>query len=145
MKPPLVTRLAEEPLAAYDTRAAVTTPEDVAPIFAELVDGADRELGLVASLDTRHRLLAVDTVSVGTANLTFLAPREVFRTALHRGAVAIIVAHNHPSGDPTPSGEDERIARRLYGAGQILGIEVLDVLVLGDAEWASLAREGMLV
>lgn len=126
-------------------RPQVTRPQDLAAVVAPLLAGRDRELCVLASLDTKHRLLAVVTVSVGTADHTFMAPREIFRDALAAGASAIAVAHNHPSGDPTPSAEDRQITRRLACAGTTLGIDLLDHLVFGGVSaWTSLAGEGVL-
>ncbi len=125
-------------------RAQVTCPEDAAALVAPLVRGSDRELCLIVSLDVKHRLLGISTVSVGTADHTFMAPREVFRDALLAGASALFLAHNHPSGDPTPSGDDRQVTRRLAQSGALLGVDVLDHLVLGDPGWTSLARLGAL-
>lgn len=126
-----------------DRRVQITTPDSALTVVQPLLAGQDRERGVLVALDTRHRVLAVGVVSIGTAAHTFLAPREVYRDALLRGASAIIVAHNHPSGDPEPSADDERITGRLVEAGAVLGVELLDHLVLGDPGWASLARLGV--
>jgi DNA repair protein RadC len=99
---------------------------------------------LLVALDTKHRLIAVSTVSVGTADHTFMGPREIFRDALLAGATAIFLAHNHPSGDATPSADDRQITRRLAQAGSVLGVDVLDHLIIGDPDWTSLARKGVL-
>lgn len=125
-------------------RPQVTCPEDAAALIVPRLLGRDRELCLLVALDTKHRLVAVSTVSVGTADHTFIAPRELYRDALLAGASAIFVAHNHPSGDPTPSADDRQITRRLAQAGSVLGVDLLDHLVVGDPEWTSLAREGVL-
>lgn len=124
-------------------RPQVASPEEALAVVQPLLAGADRELCLLVTLDTKHRLLAVTTVSVGTADHTFMAPREVFRDALLAGATAIVVAHNHPSGDPAPSADDRQITRRLAQAGATLGVELLDHLVIGDPDWTSLARAGI--
>lgn len=124
-------------------RAQLATPEDAAAVLAPLLRGHDRELCVLAALDTKHRLLSVDTISVGTADHTFMAPREIYRAALLAGASAIVVAHNHPSAEATPSADDRHITRRLAQAGATLGVELLDHLVIGDPEWTSLARLGV--
>jgi len=123
-------------------RAQISEPADAIPLIRPLLEGHDRECGVLVALDTRHRVITTTIVSIGTAAHTFLAPREVFRDALVCGASAIIVAHNHPSGDATPSTDDRQITRRLAQAGAMLGMELLDHLVLGDPEWTSLARLG---
>ena len=125
-------------------RAQVTSPEDALSIVGPLLAGRDREHCLLVNLDVKHRLLAVATVSVGTVDHTFMGPREIFREALLAGASAVFLAHNHPSGDPTPSADDRQVTRRLAQAGATLGVEVLDHLVVGDPEWVSLARLGVL-
>jgi DNA repair protein RadC len=125
-------------------RPQVTCPEDAVALVAPLLHGSDRELSILVALDVKHRLLGVSTVSVGTVDHTFMAPREVFRDALLQGASAIFLAHNHPSGDATPSADDRQLTRRLASAGTVLGVDLLDHLVLGDPEWTSLARLGVL-
>jgi DNA repair protein RadC len=125
-------------------RPQVTCPEDALALVRPLLSGSDRELCLLVALDVKHRLLGVATVSVGTADHTFMAPREIFRDALLAGASAVFVAHNHPSGDETPSADDRQVTRRLSQAGALLGIDLLDHLVVGDPGWTSLARLGVL-
>lgn len=124
-------------------RPQVTAPEDAAALVRPLLAGRDREHCLLVNLDVKHRLLGVTTVSVGTADHTFMAPREVYRDALLAGASAIFLAHNHPSGDATPSSDDRQLTRRLAQAGATLGVALLDHLVVGDPEWTSLARLGV--
>lgn len=126
------------------TRPQVGGPEDAAALVAPVLAARDRELCVLVTLDTRHRLLRLDTVSVGTADHTFMAPREVFRDALLAGASAVFVAHNHPSGDHTPSADDRQVTRRLAQAGSVLGVDLLDHLVIGDPGWTSLARLGVI-
>jgi len=138
-----------EPASAFTPgspagRPQVTSPEAAAALVVPLLAGLDREHCLLVTLDTRHRLLGVTTVSVGTADHTFMAPREVYRDALLAGASAVFLAHNHPSGDPDPSPDDRQVTRRLAQAGTTLGVELLDHLVVGDPEWVSLARLGVL-
>ena len=109
-----------------------------------LLDGLDREHCLTLNLDTKHRLVATTTVSIGSVDHTFMSPREVFRDALLHGAAALVIAHNHPSGDAEPSSDDERITRRLVRAGELVGVEILDHIVVGHERWVSLARRGAL-
>jgi DNA repair protein RadC len=125
-------------------RPQVTSPEDAFGIVGPLLAGRDREHCLLISLDTKHRLLGVTTVSIGTVDHTFMSPREIFRAALLDGASAVFLAHNHPSGDPTPSSDDRQVTRRLAQAGVTLGVDVLDHLVVGNPEWVSLARLGVI-
>jgi DNA repair protein RadC len=125
------------------SRPAVTSPELAAEVLLPHLAASDRERCVVAALDTKHRLLEVVTVSVGSLDRTFMAPREVFRDALLANAGAVVVAHNHPSGDVAPSADDERVTRRLVQAGEVVGVEVLDHLVVGGSRWVSLARRGI--
>ena len=130
---------------APEDRPQITSPEDAAHVLMPLLQGLDREHAVTLNLDVKHRLIATTTVSIGSVDHTFMSPREVFRDALRHGAGAIVIAHNHPSGDAEPSRDDERITRRLGQAGEILDIEVLDHLVIGHERWISLARRGALL
>ena len=96
----------------------------------------------VVSLDTKHRLIRAKVISIGTLDATIVHPREVFREAISAGAAAIILFHNHPSGDPTPSAEDLELTVRLIQAGEVLGIAVADHLVLADDRYVSLLESG---
>ncbi len=124
-------------------RVEVTSPESVADLLLPELDGRDRERCVAVLLDTKHRLLEVVTVSVGSLDHTFMAPREVFRDALLANAAALALGHNHPSGDPEPSRDDELLTRRLVRAGELVGVELLDHLVVGAGRWISLARRGL--
>ena len=92
-------------------------------------------------LDTRHRVLREALVTQGTLDASLISPREVFRLAIAEGAAAVIIAHNHPSGDPTPSPDDRAVTRQIAEAGRALGIPVLDHVIVGDGRFASLANE----
>lgn len=124
-------------------RAAVTSPEAAAELLLPRFVGADRERCLALLLDTKHRVLRSVVVSIGSLDHTFMSPREVFRDALLANAAAVVLAHNHPSGDPEPSRDDELITRRLVRAGELVGIDVLDHLVVARDRWVSLARRGV--
>ena len=125
-------------------RPAVTSPEAAAELLVPRVALRDRERCVAVFLDTKHRLLGTTTVSIGSVDHTFMAPREVFRDALLANASALVLAHNHPSGDPEPSRDDELVTRRLARAGELLGVDLLDHLVVGGPDWVSLARRGSL-
>jgi len=94
-------------------RPQVNGPEDASRLVVPLLAGRDREHCVLVALDGKQRLLRLDTVSVGTVDHTFMAPREIYRDALAAGASALFVAHNHPSGDPTPSRDDRQVTRRF--------------------------------
>jgi len=121
----------------------VGEPDDVAALLVPLIGGADREHCLALLLDTKHRVLTTTTVSIGSLDHTFMTPLGIFRDALLANAAAVVLAHNHPSGDPEPSRDDERVTKRLVEAGRLVGVEVLDHLVVGGGAWVSLARRGM--
>lgn len=125
-----------------DRGAKLTSPEDV---FEEVVDGFDagKECFLGLYLDTKSRVLKRERVSVGSLNRSVVHPREVLRPAVLEGAASLIVAHNHPSGDPEPSEGDIEVTRRLVEASGVLGIELLDHVVVGDGAYVSLAERGV--
>lgn len=120
----------------------VTSPEAAAALLVPELAGRDRERCVALLLDTRHRLLELRTVSIGSIDHTFMSPREVFRDALLANAAAVVLGHNHPSGDAAPSRDDRRVTRRLAEAAEVIGIDLLDHLVVGDGRWTSLARAG---
>ena len=104
----------------------------------------DREHFRVLLLNTRHQVLRVATVSVGGLSSAQVHPREVFKEAIRHGAAAIIVVHNHPSGDPTPSQDDKQVTDQLSAAGTLVGIPVLDHIIIGDGQYTSLRELGQL-
>jgi DNA repair protein RadC len=95
-------------------------------------------------LDGKNRVICIDIISTGSLNQSIVHPRETFKTALLSSAAAVILLHNHPSGDPAPSSEDISITRRLKEAGEIIGIKVLDHVVIGDGEYLSFVERGLL-
>lgn len=121
----------------------VGSPEDVYKILKSYLEGADRENFVVILVGTKNQLLGVNTVSVGTLDTALVHPREVFKPAILSNAAAIILGHNHPSGDTTPSDIDEKLTKRLVEAGEILGIAVLDHLIIGNG-YASLKERGII-
>jgi DNA repair protein RadC len=98
----------------------------------------------IVLLDTRHRVLRTTVVASGTLNSTIVQPREVFREAMLGRAAAVVAFHNHPSGDPLPSPEDVALTRRLAAAGTLIGIDLVDHIVLGDARYCSFREMGQL-
>lgn len=125
---------------------SVRTPEDAAMAMSEIRDAA-QELFAVLCLNTRNHLVDKKVVTVGVADSCLVHPREVFRQAILAQAVAIVVCHNHPSGDFSPSAEDIRLTRQLVQAGQVIGIKVLDHVILGrprqgESRWFLSLREG---
>lgn len=126
-------------------RPNVSTPEDVVALCGTQLRGLDREHFWALMLSTKNRLIRMAEVSVGSLNASIVHPRELFKEAVRLSAASIVVVHNHPSGDPTPSSADIQLTRRLARAGEVLGIEVLDHVVIGDGgAHASLRQMGVL-
>ena len=128
----LETRLATpEPEQSHKVSGVVAGPEDAASLAHQLIADSDREHFLALYLNIRHVVTHVHIVSRGTASNAPVHPREVFKGAILANASALIVAHNHPSGELRPSQDDEVVARRLKEAGELLGIELLDSIIVG--------------
>lgn len=123
-------------------RPAVKQPEDAARLVMEEMRYLDREQFRIIHLNTKNQVTGQEVVATGTLNSTSIHPREVFKNAVKASTAAIIAVHNHPSGDPTPSREDIQITKRLIEAGEIIGIQILDHLIIGDGRFVSFkARE----
>ena len=103
-----------------------------------------QEIMKLVLLNSKGRLIGENEVSRGTVNASIITPREIFIEALQRQAVAVIVMHNHPSGDPAPSSEDILLTERIHKAGEIIGIELLDHIIIGNNCYRSLREEGIL-
>ncbi len=125
-------------------RPTVRGPADVAALLMPEMRLLDREEFRAVLLDVRHRVMAVVTVAVGHLSGALVHPREVFKECIRRSCAAVVLVHNHPSGDPTPSQQDLALTTRLVQAGQLLGIEVLDHVILGDNRHTSLKEQGLL-
>jgi DNA repair protein RadC len=113
-------------------RPVVSTPEDVVHLCEPQLRGADREHFWCLVLNTKNQLLKTVEVSIGSLNASIVHPRELFKEAVRLSAASVVVVHNHPSGDPTPSSADVALTRRLMKAGDVLGIEVLDHVVISE-------------
>lgn len=139
--------LGRRTLAARAARKATTvsTPEDVVALMKPLFVGKEREHFYCICLDTKNRVKKIAEISVGSLNASIVHCRELYTVAVAEGGVAsVVVAHNHPSQDPTPSGADIQLTRRLVKAGDVLGIELLDHVVIGGDEHASLRDLGLM-
>jgi DNA repair protein RadC len=125
---------------------AISSPKTAAEIATSYLQGADREHFIVLLLSTKNHVIGINTVSIGSLNASIVHPREVFKPAVVANAAAIIVAHNHPSGNPEPSPEDGQVSRRLRDAGEMLGIPVLDSLVVTEDpnKYVSLKERGII-
>lgn len=117
-------------------------PDTIAKYYMEDMRHREKEILKLLLLNTRTRLIGEINVSTGTVDTALVSPRELFMEALQRNAVCIILLHNHPSGDPTPSLADVQITRRIYEAGALIGIELLDHIIIGDNCFVSMKEKG---
>ncbi|MCJ7736803.1 MAG: DNA repair protein RadC [Anaerolineae bacterium] len=130
-------------IAAPEQRFVVRSPTDVAQLLLAEMSHLEQEHFRVVYLDTRNQVLGIETIYIGSLNASHIRVAEVFRDAIKRNCAAIIVAHNHPSGDPSPSPEDVSVTRELASAGNLLDIELLDHLVIGQQRFVSLRERGL--
>lgn len=134
-----VIRKLEEPFTTYTIRS----PQDAKELAIAQIGDEDREVFLVMMLNTKNQVIGLHRAHVGSLNASIVHPREVMKPAILNNAASIIVSHQHPSGNPSPSREDIEVTKRLVDAGQILGIEVLDhVIVSYTGEYVSLKEKG---
>jgi DNA repair protein RadC len=122
----------------------IRSPQDVSTYLMEDLRYLQKEHFVCLFLNTKNHVIGQETLSMGSLNASIVHPREVFRAAIKRSSASIICVHNHPSGDPTPSPEDIQMTGRLVEAGQIIGIEVLDHIILGDQNFVSLKEKGFM-
>ncbi|MDV3428142.1 MAG: DNA repair protein RadC [Bacillota bacterium] len=122
----------------------IVSPKDAADLLMEEMRYLKKEYLKVILLNTKNVVLTIKDVSVGSLNSSIVHPREVFTYAVRDSSSSIIICHNHPSGDPTPSEEDINITRRLSESGRILGIELLDHIIIGDGTFVSLKEKGII-
>jgi DNA repair protein RadC len=122
----------------------IRSPQDVSTYLMEDLRYLQKEHFVCLFLNTKNHVIGQETLSMGSLNASIVHPREVFRAAIKRSSASIICVHNHPSGDPTPSPEDIQMTARLVEAGQIIGIEVLDHIILGDQNFVSLKEKGFM-
>ena len=140
-------RVVKETSGRYDVRKKIQSPNDIFNIAQNVIQAneyAEENLWLI-TLDTKNNITGIFTVSTGSLNSSIVHPREIFKRAVLQNAASIIICHNHPSGDITPSQEDINITKRLYEAGKILGIELLDHIIAGDNSYTSLKEKGLML
>ncbi|MDE3839770.1 hypothetical protein C0966_10410 [Bacillus methanolicus] len=128
----------------YDDRYVIRSPEDGAKYLMNDMRFLSQEHFVCLYLNTKNQVLHKQTIFIGSLNASIVHPREVFKEAFRRSAASIICAHNHPSGDPTPSREDIEVTKRLAECGKIIGIDLLDHLVIGENKYVSLKEKGYL-
>lgn len=121
----------------------IRSPQDCYEYLEDL-KFLDKEFFVLLFLDTKNKVIGRETISIGTINNALVHPREVFKAAIRRGAVSIIGAHNHPSGDSTPSKEDIELTKRLVEAGELIGIDLLDHVIIGSQSNTSLKERGLM-
>lgn len=125
-------------------RRSVREVKDAVNLFNESLLESDREKLICIHLDSSHKVLAFEVVSVGSLNSSIVHPREVFKAAILLNAHSILIMHNHPSGDPTPSAEDVEITRKLKEVGDLLSIPLVDHVIVASTGHCSFAEKGML-
>ena len=134
------TRMLKEYSILYATRR-VESPEDAVGLMKDFLEDLDREQVMLLCLNTKGEPTHISTISTGSLTASIVHPREVFKTAFLANANKIMIFHNHPSGDPTPSKQDMEITKRLKEAGELMGIELLDHIIIGDqGRYESLRR-----
>lgn len=122
----------------------IRTPEDVAAIMGPEYGNAVVETAQMLALDTKNKVIGVFTISSGSLNASIIHPRDVFQRAILSNAASVILVHNHPSGDPTPSPEDIELTRKLVEAGKMLDIAVLDHVIVGEGKYVSMKEKGVI-
>jgi DNA repair protein RadC len=125
-------------------KPVIHSPADAANLLMAELRYEPQEHFKALLLDSKNQVLRSPTITIGTVNASLIHPREVFRPALVHPCVSVILAHNHPSGDPTPSREDLEVTRQLVAAGKVLGIDVLDHVIVGDARFVSLKERNLM-
>jgi DNA repair protein RadC len=128
----------------FGETVTIRSPHDASRLLMEDMRYLRKEHFVCLFLNTKNHVVGRETLSIGSLNASIVHPREVFLAAIERSSASIICAHNHPSGDPTPSPEDIEMTQRLVEAGRLIGIEVLDHLVIGDGTFVSLKEQGLL-
>ena len=122
----------------------ITQPKDAADFVMEEMRNLKQERLRVIMLNTKNLVLSVKDVSIGSLNSSIVHPREVFCEAIKKNSASIIICHNHPSGDATPSSEDINVTKRLKECGKLIGIDLLDHIIIGDGKYISLKEKGIL-
>ncbi len=127
-----------------DKKSAIKNAKDIAKIFIPEMGSLKKEYFKGIYLDSRKKVIKEETIFVGSLNESVIHPREIFEIALNENAAALILIHNHPSGNPKPSSQDIEITKELIKAGDILGIPVLDHIIIGNNKYVSLREKGLI-
>jgi len=143
MRPVFSREIIRENMSVYIATERFTSPQQVFEMFRDLIFET-KEHFLALHLDGKNKIICLDRVSVGSLNQSIVNVREVMKSALLSSAAAVLLIHNHPSGDPSPSDEDVTITKRLKEAGDLIGIPVLDHIIIGDNRYVSFVERGLL-
>ena len=133
-------KMVRESSVLYDIRK-ISSPNDVVELGKRFLQEEDREKLIVCCIDTKNQPTAINVVAIGTLNNSLVHPREVFKPAILSNSASIILFHNHPSGDPKPSNQDVEFTNKVEQASQILGIQLLDHIVIGNTNYVSIFSE----
>ena len=142
--PSVKVQLVRDCIVKTETRPVITSPEIVSEIMQPFCELHCEEHFYCLLLSTKNRINGIHEVSIGTLNAAVVHPREVFKAAILSNSAAVILVHNHPSGDPTPSPEDVQLTRQLVEAGKLLDMPVLDHVIIGNRRYSSLKEKGIL-
>jgi DNA repair protein RadC len=129
---------------SYEKRPKISSMDDVVQIVKPMIADSNKEFFMALYLNTKNGVIKQEIISIGSLNANVVHPREVFKTDCMISASSIIVAHNHPSGDPTPSREDIEITKKLAEAGKMMGIELLDHVIIGNDRYYGFKESGQL-
>lgn len=127
-----------------EEKVKVSSPDILVNLISDEMRFLNKEHFNIAILDTKNQIIAIENISIGTLNASIVHPRDVFYAAINRSANSIILIHNHPSGDPSPSNEDIQITQRLVDAGNLIGIKVLDHIIIGDNRYLSFKEKNLI-
>lgn len=127
-----------------EKQISIRTAKDIAGILQEEMRSLHKEHLCAVFLNAKRRIMKIENVFIGSLDESVIHPREIFRAAMEESAAAIILVHNHPSGDPTPSSFDIESTRQIINAGKIIGIPIIDHVIIGDSSYISMLEEGMI-
>ena len=130
-------------ITPHESRYRVNTPGDAAELLMPDMMLLEQEHMRLILLNSRHEVISTPTIYKGSLNTAVVRVAEVFKDALRQNAAAIVVSHNHPSGDPSPSPEDIRVTRSFVEAGKLLGVDVIDHVIIGHNRYVSLKERGL--
>ena len=125
-----------------EPKIKIREPADIYQLIYPKIREEKKEKTIILCLDAKNHVIFEQTVFIGSLNISVVHPREIFKTALIESAAGVILVHNHPSGDPTPSKEDIELTERLVESGKLIGIDILDHVIIGDGSFVSLKRDG---